>query len=88
VCNKAYVDLLYLRHVYNLVTAVIKGGYGHRQTISMSFGKFCQVVTGTNFSTRLQQWPTDELLREPFHKIPCGHSPLKVMIMSQMAIST
>jgi hypothetical protein len=49
----------------------------------MPFDKFCQAATGANFSTRLQQWPTDELLREPFHKIPCGHSPLKVMIMSQ-----
>jgi hypothetical protein len=26
VCEKTYVDLLYLRHVYNLVTAIIKMG--------------------------------------------------------------
>jgi hypothetical protein len=43
------VDLLYLRHV------------GHRQTISMPPSEFCQAATGTNFSARLQQWPTDEL---------------------------
>ena len=28
--------------------------------------------------TKPEQWPTDESLREPFRKIPCGHSPLKV----------
>jgi hypothetical protein len=54
--KKACIDLLYLRHVYNLITVVIDGLMG----IGRLF-QFCQAATGANFNTRLQQWPTDEL---------------------------